>query len=67
MKREDARTVAGISLPGVVGIVFVILKLTDEIDWSWWWVTAPFWGPLALTVLLALVFVGTLTYKASKH
>ena len=67
MTREDARTVAGISLPGVVGIVFVILKLTDVIDWSWWWVTAPFWGPLALTVLLALVFVGTLTYKASKH
>lgn len=61
MTREDARTAAGISLPGVVGIVFVILKLTDEIDWSWWW------APLALTVLLALIFVGTLTYKASKH
>ena len=55
------------SLPTVVGVVFVILKQTDVIDWSWWWVTAPFWGPVALTVLLALVFVGTLTYKASKH
>ena len=67
MKREDLKVAGGMSLPGVVGIVFVILKLTDEIDWSWWWVTAPFWGPLALTVLLALIFVGTLAYKASKH
>lgn len=67
MTREDLKVAGGLSLPTVVGVVFVILKLIDVIDWSWWWVTAPFWGPLALTVLLALVFVGTLTYKASKH
>lgn len=67
MTREDLKVAGGMSLPAVVGVVFVILKLIDEIDWSWWWVTAPFWGPLALIVLLALVFVGTLTYKAIKH
>ena len=27
----------------VLGIIFVVLKLTDHIDWSWWWVTSPFW------------------------
>ena len=27
--------------PTVVFIVFLILKLTDVIDWSWWWVTSP--------------------------
>ena len=27
-------------------IVFLILKLTNVIDWSWWWVTAPLWGCL---------------------
>lgn len=67
MTKEDARMAGGISLPMVVGVVFTILKLTGVIDWSWWWVTVPFWGPVALTVLLALVFIGTLTYKASKH
>lgn len=40
---------------GVLGIVFVTLKLCDLIDWSWWWVTAPFWGPIAILVALALV------------
>lgn len=28
----------------ILGIVFIVLKLTNYIDWSWWWVTAPFWG-----------------------
>lgn len=46
--------------PGVLsilGIVFVVLKLTGVIDWSWWWVTAPFWGPLALLVGLVLLIL----------
>ena len=39
-----------------LGIVFVTLKLTHYIDWSWWWVTAPFWGPFAIAVGLLLLF-----------
>lgn len=29
----------------ILGIVFITLKLTDHIDWSWWWVLSPFWMP----------------------
>ena len=32
-------------------IMFVALKLTGAIDWSWVWVLAPLWGSLALTLL----------------
>lgn len=32
----------------LLGILFVALKLTGHIDWSWFWVTAPFWIPLAI-------------------
>ena len=39
-------------------ITFIVLKLTDTIDWSWWWVLAPLWGPLALW--LAILAVGGL-------
>lgn len=53
----------GIGLAGVLFIVFLVLKLTDNIDWSWWWVTAPLWLPLALvlsvwliTIILMLIF-----------
>lgn len=35
---------SGIGIFGMLGIVFVVLKLTGYISWSWWWVTAPFWG-----------------------
>lgn len=45
----------GIGLGTVLFIVFLVLKLTDVIDWSWWWVTAPLWIPFGLVVLVMLV------------
>lgn len=30
---------------GILTTIFVVLKLTDNIDWSWWWVLAPLWAP----------------------
>ena len=49
-------TVRGNSaLPAVLFVVFLILKLCHVIDWSWWWVTAPLWGPLAFAVALVVV------------
>ena len=44
---------------GLLGVVFVTLKLlgiAPVAAWSWWWVTAPFWGGLAL--LLAFLALG---------
>ena len=42
-------------LPSVLFVVFLILKLCHVIDWSWWWVTAPLWGPLAFAAALVVV------------
>lgn len=42
-------------ITGLLGVLFVGLKLAGVIDWSWWWVTAPFWGGFALVFLLAVV------------
>ena len=51
-----SNTNTGISLGTVLFIVFLILKLCGTITWSWWWVTAPLWIPLGLTlILIALV------------
>jgi hypothetical protein len=48
----------GIGFCGVLAIVFITLKLTGHIDWSWLWVLAPLWIPLLLTLaILACVFV----------
>ena len=46
---------SGIGIIGLLGVAFVVLKLTNYIDWSWWYVTLPFWGGLALLLL----FLGT--------
>jgi hypothetical protein len=40
----------GSNILGLLGVVFVILKLIGVITWSWWWVLCPFWGPLALGI-----------------
>ena len=32
-------------------VMFVGLKLTNHIDWSWWWVLAPLWVPLVTNVV----------------
>lgn len=45
----------GISLSTILGVVFIILKLTGVISWSWLWVLAPFWIPLALVALILVV------------
>jgi len=39
----------------LLAIVFITLKLCHVIDWSWWWVLAPLWIPLALVVFIALI------------
>lgn len=45
----------GIGIVGALGVVFVTLKLTNQIDWPWWQVLIPFWAPpAALLVVLAI-------------
>jgi hypothetical protein len=46
----------GLNLTAVLFIVFLILKLTNNIDWSWIWVTSPLWIPVAMAFCL-IIFV----------
>lgn len=45
----------GIGLPGVLAVVFIVLKLVGVIGWSWWWVLAPLWIPVALLLVFLLL------------
>ncbi|MGV0919751.1 hypothetical protein ACTS94_05090 [Empedobacter falsenii] len=47
----------GIGFTGVLTIVFVVLKLTHTIDWSWWWVLAPIWIPLGIFLIGLIIFI----------
>lgn len=44
-----------ISFSGLLFIVFLVLKLTNVITWSWWWVTCPLWAPAGLCILWILI------------
>ena len=59
----------GLGLCSILTIVFVVLKLTNVITWSWWWVLSPLWIDLILTiVVLAIVYLisGGFKSKSSK-
>ncbi len=47
----------GISLAGVLFVVFLVLKLCGVIGWSWWWITAPLWIPFCRLILIGAVLI----------
>jgi hypothetical protein len=40
---------------GILGLIFITLKLTGHITWSWLWVLSPFWIPFAIFAVIFLV------------
>jgi uncharacterized membrane protein len=64
MAASSSTQTSGIGVSGLLGVAFVVLKLTHVIDWSWWWVLAPFWVPFA--ILAVVVLIGGLIALAVK-
>ena len=53
-KRSKSAGGGGLGLPTLLFIIFLILKLTNVIDWKWLWVTSPIWIGVSLGVLFFL-------------
>jgi len=49
---------------GLLGIVFICLKLIGIIDWSWWWVTMPLWFGVAF--FAAIFFFYLVVYTLAR-
>lgn len=47
----------GIGITGLLFVLFVGLKLTNNIAWSWWWVWSPIWGSISLALFFCVVYV----------
>ena len=56
MSNNSSTQSGGIGFLGLLTIVFITLKLTGYIAWSWWWVLAPLWVPAAIVFAIALIF-----------
>jgi hypothetical protein len=46
-----------INFSSLLTIVFIVLKLTGQIDWSWTWVLSPIWIPFLTVALFFVIFV----------
>lgn len=66
MDNNNNSTNNGITFAGLLTILFIALKLTHVIDWSWWWVLAPVWIGVAIAVLVALVIFVVAVIKATR-
>ena len=55
---NNSNSSSGLGLSTTLFIIFLVLKLTGNITWSWWWVTCPLW--LGFAVFFAFGGLGLL-------
>jgi len=68
VRGSSSNTGGGLGFCTVLFLIFLVLKLTDTISWSWWWVTAPLWGSVALgVVIIVVVFIVSAIVVALHH
>ncbi len=48
---------SGLGFFGAMFLLFLGLKLTGYIDWSWWWIFAPLWGPAVFVLVVVIIVV----------
>lgn len=52
---DSKSTSGGITFLSLLAIAFIVLKLCKVINWSWWWVTCPLWGPVAISIIVVSI------------
>jgi hypothetical protein len=57
MSNKNSSSSSGVGFFGLMFLIFMTLKLTGYITWSWWWVTAPLWGGFAIILLIVLLVI----------
>lgn len=57
MSESKKETKQGVPLIQNLLILFIVLKLTDNIEWSWWWVLSPLWIPFSILFVITFLTV----------
>jgi hypothetical protein len=55
MASSSSSSSGGIGFTGLLTVLFVGLKLTNVIAWSWLWVLSPIWIPLLLVIIILII------------
>jgi hypothetical protein len=56
-RASASASAGGVGFFGLLFIALLVLKLTHVINWSWWWITAPLWGGIALGVGIVVIWL----------
>jgi hypothetical protein len=68
LKMNESKIIShGPSLPTLLTVLFIALKLCGVIDWSWWWVLSPFLIAVGVLFVVFSVALGVLMYKGRKN
>lgn len=69
MSKSTKTTATGVSLLGVLQIIFIVLKVCGLIDWSWWVVFIPVWIDLSVVAVFLFIYfiVYAIAYFYSRH
>lgn len=57
MATNNSNAGGGIGFFGLLTIVFIVLKLINVINWSWWLLLAPIWIPLAIAAICLILLL----------
>ena len=52
---KSSTSSSGIGFSSLLAILFITLKLTGYIAWSWLWVLAPIWIPFVIVVFVLII------------
>lgn len=66
MNYSSSPSSGGIGFVGLLQILFIGLKLTGHINWSWWWVMSPFIISSSLIAVTLIMVFGVLIYSNLK-
>ena len=61
--KNSTTSSGGVGFFGLMFLILMTLKLTNYIDWSWWWVTAPLWIPI---VIIGIIGIGAIWFLNRK-
>lgn len=57
MSDNTKTTVTFGGFPGLLTTAFIVLKLLDKIQWSWWWVLSPIWISVAFVLIIWIIAI----------
>jgi len=58
---ENEKSKSGTGFLGFLCLLFIALKLTGQINWSWILVLSPIWIPFVILIIIAVI-VGVVEY-----